>query len=185
MHGAIFAELKKYVVANLGPAAWNDLLAKAGTPQKLYLPRETYPDAEAVNLVVTASKITGKDPQVVLESFGEYIAPDLLGMYGAQVNPAWNTLDLLEHTEETIHRIVRLRNPGAAPPQLRTRRNGPHEVVITYASPRHMCSLAKGIVRGVAKHYKEQVRITEASCMLQGGKTCEIAVSLAGSGADR
>ena len=41
---------------------------------------------------------------------------------------------------------------------------------------RKLCSVAKGIVRGVAAHYKEPVSITEGSCMLRGGRDCQILV---------
>jgi predicted hydrocarbon binding protein len=41
-----------------------------------------------------------------------------------------------------------------------------------------MCAVAKGIVRGVAKHHGESVTITEAECMLTGGKECRLAVRL-------
>ncbi len=90
----------------------------------------------------------------------------------------WSTLDILEHTEETIHRVVRSQNPGADPPQLRCTRVGPEEVVISYASPRKMCGVAKGITRGIAKRRAENVAISESVCMLRGGPTCEISVRL-------
>ena len=41
---------------------------------------------------------------------------------------------------------------------------------------RKLCSVAKGIVRGVAAHYQEPVSITEGSCMLRGGRECQILV---------
>src|SRR2546422_631347 len=79
---------------------------------------------------------------------------------------------------ETIHRVVRSQNPGADPPQLRCTRVGPEEVVISYASPRKMCGVAKGITRGIAKRLAETVVISESVCMLRGGPTCEISVRL-------
>lgn len=178
MHGIVFAELKKYVVQNLGADTWNQLLAKAGQEGTTYLPNKVYDDAAALKLVVTASEMTGKSPNDILESFGEFIAPDLLSMYGAQVNPAWKTLDLLEHTEETIHRMVRMRQPGATPPQLKTERVGPHEVLLRYSSARHMCALAKGIARGLGAHYGEQVVIRDTSCMNKGDAQCNIYIKV-------
>ncbi len=178
MHGLIFVELKKYVEARLGAASWPTLLVKAGLGSRLYMPIQAYPDQEALALVSTASTLTGQPADAILQDFGEFIVPDLMRMYGSLLRKQWNTLDILEHTEETIHRVVRSQNPGADPPRLRCARVGPEEVVITYASSRRMCGVAKGITRGIAKRLAETVVISESVCMLRGGPTCEISVRL-------
>ncbi len=176
MHGIIFTELKKYVDARLGGQAWGTLLQKANMPGRIFMPVKEYPDADAVTLVTTASAITGKPAAAILEDFGEFIAPDLVALYGSLLRKEWRTLDVIEHTEETIHRVVRHRNPGARPPELKTRRPSEDEVVLVYASPRKMCAVAKGIARGLARHFKETVTIGEKTCMLTGARQCEISV---------
>jgi len=50
-------------------------------------------------------------------------------------------------------------------------------VVITYTSPRKMCAVAKGIIRGVAAHYQEQVTVDEPQCMLRGDAACVLHVA--------
>jgi heme-NO-binding protein len=75
--------------------------------------------------------------------------------------------------------VVRLRNQGAAPPQLRFRRVGPAEVHLSYNSNRKMCAVARGIIRGVAKHFEESVTIVESACMHQGAPSCELSIRLA------
>jgi hypothetical protein len=79
-------------------------------------------------------------------------------VYGPLLDSEWRTLDVIQHTEETIHRVVRMRQPGAAPPRLRVDRASPDEVAIHYDSPRRLCAVARGIVRGVAKHFGENGR---------------------------
>lgn len=179
MHGLLFAELKKYVVTKLGPEAWNKLLTEAGLESKIYLPNQVYTDDELVKLVTTASALTGQPAAAILEDFGTFIAPDLYNMYKAQLNPAWKTLDLIENTEEIVHRTVRLKVPGAKPPMLRTLRKGPDEVVIVYNSPRRLCAVARGIAKGVAHHFGERVDVTDVKCMHEGDPNCEISVKLA------
>lgn len=178
MHGLIFSELKKYVTTKLGPAAWPALLKEANLANRIYLTGDTYPDAEAVALVSAASRITKQPAGAILEDFGEFITPDLIETYRPFIKSKWKTLDMIEHTEETIHKAVRLRDPGAAPPQLKSRRVSPREVEIVYKSARKMCGVAKGIARGVAKHYGEQVSVTESSCMHQGAPQCTISIKL-------
>jgi predicted hydrocarbon binding protein len=178
MHGLIFAQLKKYVDGRLGASAWESLLSKAGLAGKLYMPVSTYPDAEVVALVAAASASTGLEPDAILQDFGEFIAPDLLRMYGSLLPKEWRTLDILEHTEETIHRVVRTQNRGADPPHLVAKRSSETEVVINYTSARRMCGIAKGIVRGIAAQRGESITLSETTCMLRGGTRCELVVRL-------
>jgi hypothetical protein len=179
MHGIVHAELQKFVIARHGRPAWQELLKLAGLGTKTYLTSQQYPDADIAALVTHAATMTGKPASDLLEEFGEFIAPDLIDMYRPILKPEWRTLDLLEHTEATIHSVVRLRNPGAAPPQLRCRRTAPAEVHLSYDSDRKMCAVARGIVRGVAKHFGESVTIVESACMHRGAPSCEISIKLA------
>jgi heme-NO-binding protein len=178
MHGLIFAELQKYVTASLGAAQWSKVLAAAKLNHRTFVPVNAYADDEAMRLFAAAAASSGKPTDVFLSDFGEFIAPDLLRMYAGLVAPEWRTLDVIEHTEETIHKVVRAQNPGAAPPRLRCHRLRPNEVAITYASPRKLCAIAKGIVRGIAVERGDDVAIAETSCMLRGAPSCEIRVTL-------
>jgi hypothetical protein len=178
MHGIIFVELKKYINTKLSSEAWNKLLQESGIGPKIYMPIQEYPDQEVVALVSAISKMAEKPIPAILEDFGEFMAPDLLRMYRSLIKPEWKTLDLIEHTGETIHKVVRIKNPGATPPELKCSRPSPDEVVITYSSPRKMCAIAKGLAKGVAKHYNERVLVTETNCMLRGNPSCTILVSI-------
>lgn len=177
MHGIIFAELKKYVQARHGDDTWKALLQRAGLgAATLYLPIREYPDADAAAIVGAASEALGVPAGEILEDFGRFIAPDLLAMYRSLVKPEWRTLEFLENTEQTIHRVVRIQNPGARPPEIHCERVSPSEVVVRYASARRMCAVARGIARGVADHYGQPVAIEEPSCMLRGDAECHIHV---------
>jgi hypothetical protein len=130
MQAILFAELKKYAEARLGADAWRPLLREAGVSRHVYVPGQDYPDAEAGAIVAAASKKTGLEPDAVLQDFGEFIAPDLVRLYRHLIGPKWKTLDLIEHTEETIHKAVRRDHPAASPPLLRCVRKAPDEVII-------------------------------------------------------
>jgi len=173
MHGTIFAELEKFVTAQLGEGAWGKLTKEAGiAPGRTYKPRFIYPDEELVALVQTGSKITGIPIPALLEAFGEFIAPQLLEMGRGSIQPSWRTLDVIEHTEESMHTVVRLDMPGAAPPYLTASRTAPNEVTVTYTSPRKLCAVGRGICRGIAKHYGESIEIEDTRCMHRGDSDC-------------
>jgi hypothetical protein len=178
MHGMVFSELKRYVDKKHGGDTWVKLLEKAGIATKAYSSMQEYPDAEAVGILSAASALSGRPVPALLEEFGEFLAPTLIRVYGALIKPEWRTLDLIEHTEKTIHTVVRVKNPGARPPELVVVRPSKDEVVITYSSARRMCSLAKGIANGVARHYSERLAITEPACMHRGSATCKISIRL-------
>jgi predicted hydrocarbon binding protein len=180
MHGIIFSELKKYVDTKFGPSAWPTLLKESGLGAKLYMNIQSYPDADAVALVTTAARLTGTPAPAILEDFGEFIAPDLVGMYKTLVRPEWKALDLLENVENTIHTVVRARHQGAAPAQIQCVRTSPTSATVTYTSARKMCPVAKGIIKGLGTHFNQQLTVTETACMHRGATACRMEVRVTG-----
>lgn len=178
MHGIIHSELKGYVTSALGTDGWREVAQRAGVSETDYVSRQSYPDADVPAIVAAASTLSGQPAAALLRAFGAYLAPTLLSVYRPFVKSQWRTLDLIEQTESTMHRAVRLRDPGAAPPMLSVRRVSPHEVLVDYRSARRLCEVAEGIITGVAAHYGERVDISQSECMLRGDERCAIAVTL-------
>lgn len=174
MHGIVFTELQRYAETKHGSGTWSALLKRAGLDGRQYDTFSHYPDQEVGSLVSAASSATGLSAAAVLEDFGEFVAPGLLAMYSNLILPRWKSLDVIHETEGTIHAIVGQRDALAQPPKLKTQRIGEDEVVLTYDSPRQMCALAKGIARGLAKHYGEAITIDETQCMHKGAPSCVI-----------
>lgn len=179
MRGIIHAELAQYVISRAGSnEEWEALLAEAGLEGRHYLSSETYPDDELFGLVLAESRRSGKPIPAILVEFGRHLAPPLAHTYSAFIPDHWRTLDLLEHTEETIHKAVRRKGPGATPPNLSCTRVSETEVHISYRSERRLCALAKGIISGVADVYGERVVTRDESCMHAGDPSCELSVEL-------
>lgn len=178
MHGSIFVELREYVGATYGAGQWEAVLDGSGIGHKDYVANQVYPDLDAVRIVAAAADRTGRPLHELLEDFGEYLAASLIERFVSLVDPGWKTLDLLEHVEETIHTVIRASNARADPPRLRCRRLSRTEVVVEYDSPRKMCSLAKGLIRGLARFYGDPIVLEESACMLKGDAACELNVRL-------
>ena len=174
MHGIILCELQRYGRARLGASGWNKVLEQAQLGGTTYLMGASYPDEHVIALVQAAAGIAGQPPVVLLEDFGEFIAPTLVTIYKPLVKPDWKTLDVIEHAEASIHAAVRRRETAATPPRLAVRRESPTVAVLTYSSQRRMCAVAKGIARGLAKHYGERLTISEGACMATGAPACLI-----------
>lgn len=179
MHGAIFKQFKDFVAATLGAGAWDDLRDQAGVDRTIYMSTRSYPDDELLALLAAASEATGTPEQELLEEFGEFLGPALLEMYRAQIDDAWDAIDLIDHTEDAIHEVVRLREPEADPPALETTRVDGSTVDVHYTSDRHLCGLAKGITAAVGDHFDQSLSVRESQCMLDGADSCELRITTA------
>lgn len=175
MHGVIFHELRNHVQARLGPRAWEAVQSAAGLPRRLYLAFKDYPDAEVSALVEATSKLAGQPPLQVLEELGERLGPSLLRTYGVLVQPHWTVLDMVEHVER-LHAQVRRDGPSR-PPGLVCQRVQRDLVRVTYSSPRKLCGLGIGTIRGLAQHLGQDVVVRERRCMHKGAPSCELEVS--------
>jgi hypothetical protein len=178
MHGIIHLELQKFVTERYGERAWQTLTQKADLSEEIFTPLRAYPDDFMFRLVRVAEEMTRIPAQQMLEAFGEHLVDGYLALYGNLLKPEWRTIDVIEHTEETIHRVVRMRQPGAAPPLLKAQRTAPDEVVLFYDSHRRLCAVARGIGRGIANHFGENLVVDERKCVHRGDPGCVISYKL-------
>lgn len=174
MQGLILVEFERFFRQRFGDDAWFILLERAGVSHHRFHESENYPDGEVLRLVLTGGEMTHTPVHELLEHYGEFIAPRLLERYRGHLKPGWKTLDVIANTEAAIHTTVRAADPKADPPRLRTLRLSPDEVTLAYASPRRLCGVARGIGRGIARHFGEELSIREPSCMHRGDPACII-----------
>ena len=125
LHGLLMNQFRQYVVARHGRDVWLEMTRESGLDEDHFRLAEVYPDDQLVALVVLASDRTGTPVSMVLEDFGAFIAPALLRVYTPLIDPDWRTLDVIAHTEQSIHTVVRARMKGAAPLPLLSRRLSP------------------------------------------------------------
>ncbi len=177
MHGIVFEQLREYVWRSHGAQAWTELLVEAAPGRRFYAPDTGYPDEELEALLAAASRKTGATRSELLHDFGAFIAPTLMELYRPLISGDWDLLDLLEHIEETIHRVVRLDDPTAAPPRLRIERPDEDRVLIRYDSDRNMCELGVGIIHGLQREYRQAVAMEDLTCMKRGDSECTIEVT--------
>jgi len=171
VHGLIFFYIQKFA-----ETAARGARPSVATGATRYLPSGVYPDAAAVELLQALAESTGRSLPDTLEQFGHFLAPHLLKVAGRHVDPGWQTLDLIEHTEAIIHAMIRTANPGALPPVLETVRPALDELHLIYGSQRQLCPLARGLMRGIATHYHEELEIDEPSCMHRGDPFCSFVI---------
>ena len=176
MHGTILTLLKRYVQTQYDHSTWVKLMELSGLDKVEFDHKTVYPDEHIYALVGHAAEMTGLSAGELHEKFGEYLVPDLMYMYQKLLRPEWKTLDMLEHTELTMHQQVRREHAENAPPVLDVSRLGPNELIIDYVSPRRMGGLAVGIVRGLAVYYDEADRIDVMPTTTEDGERVRIHV---------
>jgi len=178
MHGIMMNQLRLFSDARLGKGGWERVCGDTGVPTDSYALSQNYPDEQTLAIVECLCELLETPRPALMEDFGKFLVPALLRIYGGLLDPGWRTLDVLTHTEDVIHRVVRSRNPGASPPRIEIQRTSPSAVRILYSSPRKLCGLARGITRGIAAHLGEPIVIEDISCMHRGDAQCIIAVSV-------
>lgn len=172
MYGLLFNQLQQYVTTRLGRDEWVAISRDAGVAEDFYQIGELYPDEELFRLVSIASERTSTPKDVLLEDYGAFIAAALLRVYTPLIDSSWRTIDVIAHTEQSIHTVVRTRIPGARPPALESRRISADAVEIDYRSERGLCAVAMGIARGLADHFGEAIESLQPECMHRGDARC-------------
>jgi hypothetical protein len=71
-----------------------------------------------------------------------------------------------------------MREPGALPPRLRAQRVSTTAIRLNYDSPRKLCAVARGIARGIAAQFWEQLSIKDEHCMHRGDRECVMLFTL-------
>ncbi len=176
MHGSIITLLKRYVQTQYDHSTWVKLVEISGLDKIEFDHKSVYPDDHVYALVGHAAEMTGIPAEELHEKFGEYLVPDLMYMYQKLLRPEWKTLDMIEHTELTMHKQVRKEHAENAPPVLDVTRISENELIIQYVSPRRMSGLAVGIVRGLANYYDEADRIDVMPTTADNGERVSIHV---------
>lgn len=178
MQGVILIGIQRFARERFGADFWRNVEADVNIAGRLYLPSQSYPMSEVDAVIGSVSRHSGMTIPLVLESIGDYVAPDMLGAYASMIEPQWNLLDVLLRSEAIVERAalkhgIKLAN---TPVQGRPGSNG--EIMLAYRSPWRICPLIKGLVRGLGAHMDQPVTIEEIRCMSTGSSSCELAVKV-------
>ncbi len=178
VQGVILLGTQRFARERFGPDFWRMIETDVNIAGRLYLPAQSYPMSEVDAVIGSVSRHSGMSVPLVLESIGDYIAPDMFGAYASLIDPQWNLLDVLLRSEAIVERAalkhgIKLAN---TPVQGRAGNNG--EMILAYRSPWRICQLIKGLVRGLGAHMDQPVNIEEVRCTSTGSSSCEFAIKV-------
>lgn len=178
MKGVIFNLLEEVVCHEFGDGFWCDMLDMAGV-QGSYTSLGNYPDAEFLNLIASASRLSGLSEREVLRWFGQRALPRLADRYSGMVKQFGSAKEFLLSVNSIIHPEVRKLYPGAVCPNFQFQIPDAASTILRYRSPRQLCALVEGFIEGAADHFKTKVSVAHTRCTHDGARDCELVVQWA------
>jgi len=177
MKGIVFTTLNSFVVEKFGFEAW-EMLLESAKPQSqgIYLSTETYQNEELMTLLGTLCQQKSLEIEDAIEEFGFYMFETLATHYPVFIKPGMNLKDFLLTIHNVIHVEVRKLYPDASLPVITYEDPAPMRLVMIYKSPRKLCRLAEGLIKGAAKHFKTKIDVKHIMCMHKGADHCRIEI---------
>lgn len=175
MKGVVFNILEEMVLDQYDMQTWNHILQELEL-EGVYTAGQSYPDEQLFLLVETISEKTGIEMTTLVGAFGEFMFTRL-----AQKYPIFlESESTLKHFLMSIHDVIHLEvsklyeNPHL--PHFAYEELSHEELLMRYTSPRKLCILAEGLIRGAAKYYDQDIELSHPVCMHKGSDHCDLIV---------
>lgn len=164
MKGAIVQCLGDLATSNFGKDKWEQSLETAGLSKaSFFIPVQNVDDEKVLKIIASLCKVAGISSVQAADAFGDYwvnvYAPKLYGSYFKGAN---SSRELLLKMDE-IHGSVTKNIPNALPPRFEYEWKDNKTLIMKYKSNRGLMDILIGLVRGVGKYYKEDLKITKLS----------------------
>lgn len=177
MKGVVFNLLEAVVQHEYGDDTWDALLEQAQV-DGAYTSLGNYPDEEMMKLVAAASSALKVPPDDIVRWFGRNAIPLLAKKHPHFFDSHKSTRSFLLTLNDVIHMEVRKLYPGADVPVFNYDTSSPDVLLMEYASPRKLCSLAEGFIEATAAHYGEELSLEQPKCMKRGDDRCVLQISI-------
>lgn len=164
MKGVIAKCLAELVTEKFGQDKWEKALEMAGLPKDTtFLSTQDIDDSAVLKVVESVCKVLNITIQQAADAFGDYwvneFAPKMYSAYYMGVNSAKEFLLKMD----SVHEASTKRIPNARPPRFDYRWENDKTLIMTYKSHRNLIDFAIGLIKGVGKHYNENLTVTKIS----------------------
>lgn len=175
MKGVIFNVLEELVVEQCGMFVWNEILAEQAL-EGAYTAGESYPDEELLGLVGSISEKTEIPIETLIGTFGERLFKGLSQRYPSFIEAESTLKGFLKSVHDVIHIEVRKLYENPNLPDFEYTDSADDTLLMQYRSPRKLCILAEGLIRGAAVHYNTSIKIEHPTCMHKGADHCDLVI---------
>ena len=160
MKGMVFTELFELIEEKFGYDRLDDVIdASTLATDGSYTATGNYPFEELLRIVTNLSEQTGIDPGALLEIYGEHLFPKLLKVL-PNLEKATDILGFIESVENYIHVEVRKLYSDAELPTFEVLSSNNKELQFNYVSAKNIPQLAKGLIIGASKYFKQDVDVS-------------------------
>jgi hypothetical protein len=162
MKGVIVLALKEMVVEEFGTDKWKEALAKAGIDREpLVLPVSDVDDQTVLKVINALCQALDISLTQAADAFGDHwVGVYSQKMYSAHYTGAETARDFLLKMDD-VHVATTKGMPGARPPRFAYEWKDDKTLVMKYKSHRGLIDFMVGLIKGVGKLYKEDLRVTK------------------------
>ena len=163
MKGIVFTEFLELVENEFGLEVVQQIIDECELETDgIYTSVGTYSHKDMFNMVGKLSEIKGVPVPALLTVFGEYFFTTLKTKYPVFMEKD-NLFSFLNSIDQYIHPEVLKLYPDAELPRFEAEIKSDNEMTLDYMSSRKMSDLAIGLIKGAAKHFKEDVYIVKVN----------------------
>lgn len=179
MKGIVFTTFNDMVEQKIGIEMWESLLESVKPESEgIYTSVEDFPDQELFDMVAELSLKTGTPVPELIKSFGQYLFHALAFKHSVFTEEKSDLIEFLKSIESVIHKEVRKLYQNSNLPTIEWEQTQDKSITLHYHSPRKLCHLADGLIRGAAEHYETSITLTETACMHDGAEKCTFIVNI-------
>lgn len=160
MKGIIGICLKRLIKKEYGLDKWYDILERAGFDKYLLIKAsDNLDDAKFMDIIKSTCEVLNITLEQASDAFGEYwvneYAPEVYATYYRGVKTA---KEFILNMNE-VHKSVVANLEDARPPSFKYEWKDDNTLHITYESNRNLVVLMIGLLKGVGKYFKEDLKI--------------------------
>lgn len=177
MKGIVFTTFNDMVEKQIGISCWESLIEKVKPASGgIYTSVEDFPDEELIAMLGHLSVLTETPIEVLLTSFGQYLFHALATTHPTFVTDETDLFRFLKGVDGVIHKEVEKLYHSPHLPEISCQQPSSDLLLMHYRSPRRLCHLADGLIRGAAKQFNTEVLIAHDVCMHEGSDYCEFRI---------
>lgn len=155
MKGFIFTNFLDFVEKSNGLEMVDQMLGECDLASEgVYSAFNSYEFDELVTLLTYVSKKTDISPQILLESFGRFVFPYLIGKHSYIIEKYSNAIDLIAGIENHIHIEVKKLYEDAELPTFNVVDKKEDSLTIIYTSTRGLTYFAIGLMKETLLFFK-------------------------------
>lgn len=164
MKGVIMVCLSQLVQEKFGTEKWQEILRRSGMDtHKRFIATEDVADGDAMGMLQNTCQVLGITLEQAAEAFGDYwvntYAPKVYGIYYKDAQSAKDFLLKMDDVHVKATKTLQ----DARPPRFEYEWADDRTLIMTYKSHRGLIDICMGLVKGVGKHFNEDLKVTKLS----------------------